>query len=768
MIHKYSKNMTSIMLIFFNIVSCKSRHTYAKNTIQSEKQTDNTMSENALIQAIESGACLADSIRKSQNITNSKHENKLEYWSLRPYLGTVYIGQYYLLQNWLNQPYGEMDTNHFANILLNSQLENGSWIAVNDSYIKRLANGYNPTNYRFGELDTTVFNYWVLKAMSLKGELNDETYNLLLEKKALERALQFILEQRKIKDFAPLTKIFLALFNNYNWDHVIKRNGLQKLLRISAIPLWWTSDFMNALGIGTKSFGQWIPALVKPLAYAIAVKPSKNIGHFFDLKEEFKLTAEEMPQHHNRPPAQTNQKRLTKLIKHILSTQAEKGSFSGYTLHTHFTLSILDDYKLRFLKCVDNPEKEQCKKIDEVSEKGLWFIKNLSFASEHTDDFDTFKNKATSSYLGVTCDGTFWDTILIGQALLNSGFSQESLMPVTKYILNQQDKTKPYKGHQGFPFGWDFWQDPDNDDTAEFLLYLHYYTQDSNPTRNKKITSNAFEKIKEAINKAILYLLAMQNKDGGWGAFAHENNENPFLKAFASSLSNSADLFDDSSVDVTGHVLESLSPFEFKNKEQSLTKAVQFIESRQKEYYERDPKTKAPKLDQHGQPIKKKGPWFGRWGVNYIYGTNAAVLGIAKVVDHPEERQSIKDAMRWLKNIQNEDGGFGESSLSYQKEAPNFWMGIGDSTPTQTAWAISALVAGGEANSITTTRAVNYLIKEIQTKKQWIDLSVVGTGHPGIVYMQYPAYAYAFPLIALNQYRKKLGLDIADINCQQK
>jgi squalene-hopene/tetraprenyl-beta-curcumene cyclase len=136
--------------------------------------------------------------------------------------------------------------------------------------------------------------------------------------------------------------------------------------------------------------------------------------------------------------------------------------------------------------------------------------------------------------------------------------------------------------------------------------------------------------------------------------------------------------------------------------------------------------------------------------VNYLYGTGAVLTGLARAgVDSGDPM--VQSAVRWIMKHQNADGGFGETTQSYKDES---LAGHGRTTPSQTAWGLMGLIESGARDSRSARRAVHYLSASFEKNGIWQDDSVVGTGHPGIVYLQYPSYAYAFPLTALARYHR--------------
>ena len=186
-------------------------------------------------------------------------------------------------------------------------------------------------------------------------------------------------------------------------------------------------------------------------------------------------------------------------------------------------------------------------------------------------------------------------------------------------------------------------------------------------------------------------------------------------------------MFDESSADVTGHILEAFGELNINLKNSSIVqKAVKYLRSEQ----------------------TKNGTWQGRWGVNYIYGTSAAVIGLTSV-GVPIADPLIVRATHWLLECHNDDGGYGESFYSYTNEA---YQCHGKSTPTQTAWALMGLIAVGQGTSQIAHQAAMYLVNIYEQEGDWIDHSFVGTGHPRIVPMNYPSYSRSFTMMALSRY----------------
>ena len=143
------------------------------------------------------------------------------------------------------------------------------------------------------------------------------------------------------------------------------------------------------------------------------------------------------------------------------------------------------------------------------------------------------------------------------------------------------------------------------------------------------------------------------------------------------------------------------------------------------------------------------GSWFGRWGANYIYGTGAVVPALVAAGVKPDKPQ-IRRAVAWLEAHQNGDGGWGEDMRSY--DDPAAWAGRGESTSSQTAWALLALLAAGERDSRSVERGIRYLAETQREDGNWDQALFTGTGFPGDFYLNYRMYRLAFPVSALGRF----------------
>ena len=223
-----------------------------------------------------------------------------------------------------------------------------------------------------------------------------------------------------------------------------------------------------------------------------------------------------------------------------------------------------------------------------------------------------------------------------------------------------------------------------------------------------------------AERRAINWLLAMQSQDGGWAAFDVDNNlavlnQVPFADHNA--------MLDPTCPDITGRVLESLCRRGLAGHDAVRSGVAYLLQAQEKD-----------------------GSWYGRWGVNYIYGSFLAMRGLA-ASNAPGAKDAIAKAARWLRAIQNPDGGWGESCASYQRDrfvpAP--------SCPSQTAWAILGLKAAGEGDAAPARRGIEFLLERQKPDGTWPEEATTGTGFPDVFYLTYGMYRDYFPLLALAQ-----------------
>nr|WP_017974670.1 squalene--hopene cyclase [Actinopolyspora halophila] len=320
------------------------------------------------------------------------------------------------------------------------------------------------------------------------------------------------------------------------------------------------------------------------------------------------------------------------------------------------------------------------------------------------------------------CQSPVWDTVLGIQALHDAGVSGEhpAMHRALEYVSGEEimvrgdwavrRPTLPGGGGWAFEFENDGY--PDIDDTAEVLLA---FTRTGHAEK---------ERVASAVSRGRRWLRGMRSKDGGWAAFDADNtrwlvNKLPFCDFGA--------VIDPPSADVTAHVVEAL--VETGDGDDPVVRdGVRWLLENQ----------------------EGGGSWYGRWGVNHVYGTGAAVPALVRA-GIPTEHHALRRAVRWLEEHQNPDGGWGEDLRSYDDPA---WIGRGDSTASQTAWALFALLAVGRHDTRAVREGIAFLVATQQPGGYWSEPQFTGTGFPGDFYINYHLYRQVFPLAALGRYRR--------------
>jgi squalene-hopene/tetraprenyl-beta-curcumene cyclase len=231
-----------------------------------------------------------------------------------------------------------------------------------------------------------------------------------------------------------------------------------------------------------------------------------------------------------------------------------------------------------------------------------------------------------------------------------------------------------------------------------------------------------------AIRAGCNWVIGMQSRDGGFAAFDVDNDSHWLSQA---PFADVEAVTDPSCPDLTGRVLEMMGALGYRAEHPTARRAIDWLKREQE-------------ID---------GSWWGRWGVNYIYGTFSALAGLRAIgVDLNQEW--IQRAVRWLKQRQNPDGGWGESCLS---DKDPFWHGRGESTASQTAWALIGLLAGEDAISDNVRSGVRWLVERQNAFGAWDEQAFTGTGFPNHFYLRYYLYPHYFPLMALGRFRRRLA-----------
>lgn len=544
-----------------------------------------------------------------------------------------------------------------------------------------------------GEISTTVEAYLALKMSGLSAQ--DER---------MARARQFVLNRGGALRTRVFTRIFLALFGQISWK------GIPLLpVEFILLPPW--------SGLSIYEFSSWTRATIVPLMIIMAKRPVRPLPQeqwvtelFLDPSEPFNqhrvfwkprgphlenvfvLVDRILKLYYRLPIPWLRNLALRKAKNWILARQEGSGDWAG--IQPAMLNSLLALHCLGY-----DPQKE-------VMRRGL---KALEF----------FTLKAGDRLWLQSCISPVWDTALALRALVAAGLTPDhpALVTATSWLLDQQI-FKPgdwcIKNPHLPPGGWAFefvnnWY-PDLDDTSMVVVALKEALADP-------------EKHQWALQRGLDWCLGMQSKNGGFASFDRDNtkewlNAIPFgdLKA----------LVDPPTEDITGRVLEMLGACGYGLDHPAVSRALGFLH-----------RTQHP-----------EGPWWGRWGVNYIYGTWSVLLALERIGEDLRQPY-IRRAVAWLKTHQNPDGGWGETCASYRR--PEL-RGQGPSTASQTAWALMALIAAGEALAPEVETGVEYLLNTQTLQGRWEEPYFTGTGFPAHFMIRYHLYRDCFPLMALGQY----------------
>lgn len=545
-----------------------------------------------------------------------------------------------------------------------------------------------------GEISTSVEAYMALRLLGVSQE-----------DPALIRAKDFILSKGGISKTRIFTKFHLALVGCYDWRG------------IPSIPPWIIL-FPNNFFFNIYEMSSWARESTVPLLIVFNEKPVFQIDPPFTLDE---LYTEEITNVKYILPSNKNwsdiflkldkvfkwsrknnlvpfyKKSLQASEKWILNHQQESGDWGGIMppmINSLIAFRILN-YNV----------------ADPCVQRGFEAIARFSIEEEET-------------YRVQACVSPVWDTGWALRALVKSGLKpdHQALVKGGQWLLNQQVLDYgdwAIKNFEGKPGGWSFeFRNrfyPDIDDSAVVVMALQGVKL---PDENRK---------QAAINRCVEWIATMQCKPGGWAAFDVDNDKNWINEIPYADLKA---MIDPNTADITARVLEMLGSCGFEMDGDRVQKALTYLDKEQ----------------------EADGSWFGRWGVNYIYGTSG-VLSALGVIAADTHKPQIEKAVNWLISCQNTDGGWGETCWSYNDPS---LKGIGVSTASQTAWALIGLLDAGEALGTFATdaikRGINYLLASQTVEGTWEEVEFTGTGFPCHFYIRYHLYCHYFPLMALGRY----------------
>ncbi|MEM6846698.1 MAG: squalene--hopene cyclase [Pseudomonadota bacterium] len=587
---------------------------------------------------------------------------------------TTIPSEYVFLRHFLGKP--DLDTERpIATYLLRRQSADGSWPLFHGGA---------------GNISASVKAYWALK---LIGEDIDS--------EPMTRARRWILDRGGAATANVFTRTTLALFGEIPW------RGVPTMpVEILLLPRWFPFHMSKV--------AYWSRTVMAPLLVLAALKPRAVNPTGRTIRELF-VTAPEDQRIYNINPT---------------------GSLVGeFFLHLDKVLRVVEPAfpKRTRKRAIDRAMAFVGERLN--GEDGLGAIypamanacmayAALGYRPDHPDRVTAESSVANLITVrgGETyvqpCLSPVWDTALAAHALLEADADPADVEKALDWLVEREitdvrgDWTvrRPNAPIGGWAFQYNNPHYPDVDDTAVIVAAMH---------------RAGAPQYKPSIERAALWLVAMQSSSGGWGAFEPEN-EHFYLNIIP--FADHGALLDPPTTDVTARCVSALAQLHDDRFADAVARGVNFI------LREQEP----------------DGSWFGRWGANYVYGTWSALCALNAVGFDPN-RPQVQRAVEWLRSQQREDGGWGEGLETYQPDRRGFTTA---STPSQTSWALMGLMSAGAVDGPAVERGISYLQTSPVEGARWSEEHYTGTGFPRVFYLKYYGYSAYFPLWAMARYQR--------------
>ncbi len=518
----------------------------------------------------------------------------------------------------------------------------------------------------------------------------------------MAKAREFVLAGGGSEASRVFTRVWLALFGEWSWDALPTMPP-----EIVLLPSWFP--------LNPYDWGCWARQTVVAITVVATLRPARPLPfHLDELRSgatpapsktgpaaRFFTGLDKVLKAYDRSPIKPGRKAaFHRAAEWIIARQEADGGWGG--IQPPMVYSILALHLLGYP--LDHP----------VIAAGLRGIEGFTMREQTADGPIRWME---------ACQSPIWDTCLAVTALLDAGAAPDepAVKQATQWLLDEEIRVKgdwAVRRPQLAPGGWafEFANDyyPDIDDTAEVVLAM------------QRVGEAVVPGIEAAMQRGTAWTLGMQSRDGGWAAFDADNTSRVIGKL---PFCDFGAVIDPPSADVTAHVVEMLAHRGLTDTEPARRGIRWLLDDQQAD-----------------------GSWFGRWGANYIYGTGAVVPALV-AAGVGEDSVPVRRAVRWLERHQNSDGGWGEDLRSYVDAS---WRGRGDSTASQTAWALLALLAAGE-HTEAVERGVSYLVGTQRDDGGWDEDLFTGTGFPGDFYINYEMYRLLFPISALGRYVRQVA-----------
>ncbi len=552
------------------------------------------------------------------------------------------------------------------------------------------------------EVNASVKAYFALK---LAGHSADLPF--------MQEARANILRLGGIPRMNTFSKLYLALLGQFPWQY-LPTIPVEMIL----LPKWSPFHIYK--------MSSWSRAMLIPLAIINHFKPTRELPGLKQLHELY--------------PLGTEHKDFT------LERDARTLTWRNFFLRADHAIKIISTLGWRPMRnrALEEAERWMLERIGEGSDglatvfpamlNALIALRALGYETTHP-----VYQKAMNDFRGLfvddpedlriqPCLSPVWDTAINIISLAESGLDPEhpALQKAAKWLVDKEVRVRgdwtennPHAEASGWAFEYNNVYYPDTDDTAMVLMGL------------RLVRPNEQSQLEELFARAIDWQLSFQCKDGGWAAFDKEVTT-PWLEDMPFADHNA--ILDPTCSDLTARTLELFGYIGFDPKRDCVRRAVKYLIDTQDD----------------------DGSWYGRWGVNYIYGTWQVLRGL-RAIGENMTRDWILRGRDWLESCQNEDGGWGETCASY--DDPTL-KGRGSSTASQTAWAMMGICACGDLDRPSVQRGLRFLLSKQEDDGSWTEPQITGTGFPGVFYLKYDFYRQNFPLMALAtyvNYRRGLG-----------
>jgi len=652
-------------------------------------------------------------LRTRQWLLSEQHSSG--YWEGELEGDTILESEFILLLAYLDREKTEL-AQQAARYLIQKQLPDGGWA---------LCPGGEP------EISSSVKAYFALK---LTGHDPSRDY--------MQRARNAILVRGGADRVNSFTRFYLALLGQISYEHCPAVPPEATLL-----PKWFPINLYR--------ISAWSRTILVPLSIISASRPVKKVETSRGIRELFVAEPEDWP------PLQC------------------PGKSSGGLLSWDRCFRVIDRM-LKFAqrhnllplrrRAIAQAEQWMLERFADSDGLGaifppiVWSIIALDCLGYSQDSAEVRECHRNLDDLIIQDDETarlqpcrspVWDTAITLRSLAESGLevTHPAVSKATDWLLAREVKCSGDWSQtvRAEPGGWFFEHNnafyPDVDDTAMVLMALREHWDEARSTpdtlppglelvshrsagsrRAARIETARGDKVAAAARRAIQWTLAMQNRDGGWGAFDRDNNRE-FLCRVPFADHNA--MIDPSTPDLAARAIEALGAWGYRTGQDCVDRAVTYLRSSQ----------------------EADGSWLGRWGVNYIYGTWQVLAGLS-AVGVPTDDPAMVAGAEWLLAYQQPSGGWGESADSY---ADPKLRGQGLTTASQTAWALLGLMAAGMQSHPAVARGIRYLLESQQDDGTWDEPEFTGTGFPQVFYLRYHMYPIYFPLMALSRWAVALG-----------